>query len=578
MKISSFSVIHYLQIAFAVLLLWFLAYLYDTDNSLIFYHWSTYLCWLCGAAGWVVAAWKKTATNRELFGMLTLCVLFYLLFILPHDPGCINPLIMLYATGGLYSLLSQLTASAQEKKGVISLFILLWIFTCHGMIQGINHDWRSLDIKALFFNAGYFGNYLITTIPLVFSFLLYKGRRIDVTAVAGWLLFVMALTVLLLTQARAAIVGCTAGCMLATLLYMRERIRRKLLLLMAVALVLIPLLLAVAAKTGSSRGRLTIYTVTLEMIRDHPMSGTGAGRFGATYNEYQAHYFQHNDVHEQTAMLADNTYEAFNILLQLLAEYGIAGLVLLVVIIRIMIKRAEAVSIFRSGDWMRKGSAGCVAGIIFSAQFSNPFHAEPVLVVFIWHVAMLTGGRKQQAATGSLTGGIFKVVTVVLFTCLSYLIVLNMRAERQWKKAADLSVCCGFESAKVYYEKAGRQLKRNGIFLFNYGAEASLAGEYKLSEQLLEQSRKYVSSSFSYTYSGDNLLAGGNLKLAEEYYLKAAWMVPSHLVPKYKLVKLYQRTGEKEKAAYWRQKALTTPVKIPSNLMDELIFELRRGE
>lgn len=52
-------------------------------------------------------------------------------------------------------------------------------------------------------------------------------------------------------------------------------------------------------------------------------------------------------------------------------------------------------------------------------------------------------------------------------------------------------------------------------------------------------------------------------------------MVPSHLVPKYKLVKLYQRTGEKDKEEYWRNKAFTTPIKIPSNLTDELLRELR---
>ena len=65
-------------------------------------------------------------------------------------------------------------------------------------------------------------------------------------------------------------------------------------------------------KSGSSSGRKNIYSISFDIWRDNWQQGIGLGKFKARFNEYLANYFSTHSIESKRALLADNTFYAFN--------------------------------------------------------------------------------------------------------------------------------------------------------------------------------------------------------------------------------------------------------------------------
>jgi hypothetical protein len=329
-------------------------------------------------------------------------------------------------------------------------------------------------------------------------------------------------------------------------------------------------------KPASAFGRLTIYKVSTNTISDHPLIGIGPNRFSAVYNNYQSGYFKKENHSIAAQLIADNTFEAFNSIVQVTVEYGLIGTIFFLLFIWLLIKHWLKDK-DKNKNWLRIGSTGCIISILLASFFSNPFHVTPVLFVFIYHVAIVfprtanhnvhTPARKISLAFATIVFGM-----LVLFFALKH-----HDAESSWDKAAKTAIYDGFSKANEDYKKAYPLLKFNGEFLFNYGAEASVAKNYALAIKLLEESKEYYSFSNLYVYLGNAYTEVGQFSLAEENYLNAIYMVPSHIYPKYQLIKLYEKWGKQEDAKLWASRTIQYPVKIKTPLTDDLISELKKN-
>ena len=101
-------------------------------------------------------------------------------------------------------------------------------------------------------------------------------------------------------------------------------------------------------KPKSADGRLLIWKVSWQMIKDKPLTGFGKGGFAANYLYYQAKYLDCSSATTEERALAGNTHLAFNEPLRITVEYGIIGLfVYLSFIIWLLIppKRKGAINI-----------------------------------------------------------------------------------------------------------------------------------------------------------------------------------------------------------------------------------------
>ena len=131
------------------------------------------------------------------------------------------------------------------------------------------------------------------------------------------------------------------------LLSVSDTMRKKLLnlrtILILIPLALILLFLLYRFKADSANGRLLMWRVSMEMIKEHPVLGWGHDGFTAHYMEYQARYLTDNP-DSPFILLADNVNNPFNEYLLVLVNYGLAGLSLLLVLLVLLFKRLKSLS------------------------------------------------------------------------------------------------------------------------------------------------------------------------------------------------------------------------------------------
>ena len=106
----------------------------------------------------------------------------------------------------------------------------------------------------------------------------------------------------------------------------------KLLSVMILVISVIGALLLYHQKQNSANGRLLIWKVSCEMIKDKPIFGHGYGAFKVKYMDYQADYFKNNP-NSIFAILADNVKHPFNEYIKIAVEFGIISLVTVVSLI-----------------------------------------------------------------------------------------------------------------------------------------------------------------------------------------------------------------------------------------------------
>ncbi len=68
----------------------------------------------------------------------------------------------------------------------------------------------------------------------------------------------------------------------------------------------------------------------------------------------------------------------------------------------------------------------------------------------------------------------------------------------------------------------------------------------------------------------------GNYKAAEAAYIESSLMMPSMLLPRYLLAKLYNESGQNEKARQTAEELLSSPVKVESSATREIISEMEK--
>lgn len=134
-------------------------------------------------------------------------------------------------------------------------------------------------------------------------------------------------------------------------------------------------------------GRAHFWSGTIEIIKDHPLLGTGLGSFGAVYPRYD------------TASGAYRLEQAHNDYLQILSDAGVVGgllaLVFVVALFRMALRRMQ------SRDKMRRGIAlgalaGCTGALVHSF-FDFTLHTTANALLFLLLAALATvNGRVEE--------------------------------------------------------------------------------------------------------------------------------------------------------------------------------------
>jgi O-antigen ligase len=158
-------------------------------------------------------------------------------------------------------------------------------------------------------------------------------------------------------------------------------------------------------KKGSADGRVIIWQVTSQLIKQKPIIGHGSGAFAALYMNEQANWFEAGKGTETQSMVAGSPEAPFNEALKLWLEKGLLAVVLAGALLYFLLrdKSFPAASSWQTDQDQEQSFAGPVpyigvkgyllALLVFSF-FSYPFAISSFVLQLVFLTALLAGASK----------------------------------------------------------------------------------------------------------------------------------------------------------------------------------------
>ena len=340
------------------------------------------------------------------------------------------------------------------------------------------------------------------------------------------------------------------------------RFNRKRIILLWVALALLAGVLY-WCKQDSADGRLLAWKVSANMIADRPFLGWGNNGFDAFYMPYQADYFMRNP-ESSFLLLADNLSHPFNEFLWFTVQYGIAGLILLLLMLGWILK-----NVFKGCDKQKKLWISLYFALAIWAMFSYPFH-----IPFVWLVIayLLSVSLFPVFAR-------FRFVRPLAFCALlvaflySVPMAVSYKNEVHWVKVQEKALMGETLDMLPQYAELYKDLKDDGAFLYNYGAELHFARHYNEALKILQECASKYND-----YNVQMLMAScyqhlGQPQMSIEKYRYANRMVPNRFLPLYHEMRIYRENGDSVNACEVARTIMNKPVKIKKSAAVKRIIQ-----
>ncbi len=558
--------------------------------------------------------------NITLFDILGSIYILYIFInrIIINDN--IHHSVYLFETIGLCIIYLLLRSSNSNNN-----LFLLWIIIVSGLIQFFyavlqitevlpsNHG--VFKFTGGFSNPGPFSGYLVSILPIAFTFYLYRKelRMIIKNKVSKsikqstcffnyskfnvFLIYELPLAAVLLiiiilpsTQSRAAwIAGFISLCLLLNrkfsfLKYLGIKFRNVYNHILSFFVIAIILYGLYSINKDSSNGRILIWKNTFKMFIDNPLTGLGYENFKTYYMDYQAEFFKKDPYSKFAQLAADNNY-VYNDIARIGSETGLIGLILaitpLFLVLTSGIKKQTTMSIVRT----QAAKHGIIAILIFGF-FSYPSSVLPIKLNFILLCAICSENTRNIKINKSIKhfNGLFfidKFKLIYLGIVLTLLLNIFLFMTRWclgykvWADAYNYFRIGDYHISLNYYHKSYPMLKNNGTFLLTFGKCLHYNKKYNDAINILNRAKTHLSSSVIYTTLGDSYQAIGQYVEAEKCYLEAHYMIPNRFYPKYLLAKLYDKTNKKSKALKTAMELINKKIKVPSSAIEEILYEMQ---
>lgn len=434
---------------------------------------------LLAAVGVVVVKAIVTGRAQVVRSGLNLPVLLFLLAAVLSLADAFNPAISLRALSRLvflvltfFLILNYFHDSRQIHRLLLTVLASFAGVILYAVLQQMGIDLvgaykgRSA-VDSTLGNPDFFAGYLLGVIPLLLVLVLTaknKSRVLVIVAALAGAAF------LFLTRSRAGFLGFVL-CFLIVLffIFMSKNVDKSMkkrwvqLTLIGVVLVMALTWTSGSAlsrisetlnlKSGSIRSRLLFYQATVDIVGDHPITGTGLGSFYHVYPKYRVPEMKQVYTYVETPKQTHNDY------LQIASEMGLVGLAALVYLL---------FAFFRTGwstlrkdapgprRWLTLGLiAGC-AGILVQILFDFNLH-RPANALYFWCIlglmgALATGLREKKYlqfalprwVRGAAALGLLAAVPILMWVIVTpfvghlyYNRALALTAEEEYQLAID---------------------------------------------------------------------------------------------------------------------------------------------
>jgi tetratricopeptide (TPR) repeat protein len=387
----------------------------------------------------------------------------------------------------------------------------------------------------------------------------------------GWAIIFIGVMLLVFSNGRAGWLGLIAAILFIFLLLIPSRRKKIQFLVLGFVVSISILLLLVRYKPASSAGRMVILKVSGQMAKYTYLTGIGEGNFKRAYNLAQGHYFGANGIDSDEALLADNTFYAFNDPFQFFIENGIIGtLILLLVVYFLWIEMNR--------KDRRFFPARCViVSISVSSLFFYPFHVVPITVLFILCLALVNARMGDTTVVNipkKASSGIrITFILIGIFIALHFYTVYRYFESSDQIYKLDLA---GFKTESLEkYRELNHSYIRDNHTLYRYANKLYDLGQLSQCYVVLRNLKDNFPTSDVFILLGkcsDELM---RFKEAESYFIQAITMVPNRMKSRYCLFEFYKNVNDSVNARHWANSILHMKVKRPSVLtktMQDKVF------
>jgi O-antigen polymerase len=491
----------------------------------------------------------------------------------------------------LYILNKHFLIKSETKYRRYEILIILVISYIHlsiGVLQVGHRLYNSSQpIISTFDHTTTFSNYVASVFPLIFGICFYyssPGKK-----VIFYTFFFLAIGLIACLTERTVIVSCVLV-IIVFLFYKSNHIipylqawfsRNKLSGFIVLFTILFfsytMFVFLLGYRPLSFLGRVFIWGISLNAIRDNPIVGYGFDSFQAVHNKYQLIYFSKNlDINSYQFLVGDNIAFAFNEFIQFYIELGITGLLLFVLFV-IAIIRIGMKSLKSAADQEKKSLLMVLLGfssILICSLFSYPLQRLPVMINFFLFASILSSYEKKGIVINLRKVWILPVT--VLFVFIIYITGDRAFAYHDWKTGYDSIRKGDTGDGLAIYKKNYNSLKYNKYFLYNYGMALAQNFELERSIEILKQAKEKIFDADIFIQLGiihEKLM---DFNQAEFCYTQAIYLKPHLFEPRYKLFKMYaENINKKDDAIRIARDIANMPVKVQSGLILQIKSEIK---
>lgn len=334
--------------------------------------------------------------------------------------------------------LSKLLVAGSSFEVTMGFSIVCLILSVYGFVQYIGllpSRHIVFPITGTYENPAGFAAVQATLFPFAISLCFQKDSKLGVRWFSA-ITFMVCFVMVVLSGSRT---GTLAICVtLIVVIVLRTEVisvfkRNGWLWLPLIVVAVIALVLLYHVRTTSANGRLFVWSICWDLIKERPLFGYGIYGFEKHYMYAQSvHFSLHPD--SSFGLLADNIKHPFNEYIKLTMNYGMVGLAvslsMLVFIVRRTLKSADNVKVTR---------LGVISSIFVLCQFSYPFH-----YAVIWYIAAVAIiPMFFEEATGNkawVSLRFWRMLRPVFLALLLAMLLRMMCLELKWAEMARRSL------------------------------------------------------------------------------------------------------------------------------------------
>lgn len=416
-------------------------------------------------------------------------------------------------------------------------------------------------------NQSIFSILLASQIVLILPFIVYFSAATPSFKLLRWiLLFLVIASVVLLvvTNGRAGWLGFIISIAYILSRHLSSQSARKKIRFGIFPLGVILFILLFFYKPDSSSGRFLIYKISTGIFVDNWFWGIGTGKFKVIYNQYQAAYFEKHSIDNKEALLADNTFYAFNDFFQVIIENGIIGALFWVVAMLLIIQKVRRTVITRENSYLFTAVTASLICILTGCLISYPLQTFPAVFQMVVAFAILNSFPTDNKALLFHLRQVFICLPLGIFfvfqTWSYYLFSQKALSAYNLERA-------GFtKEALVQYKLLARSGITEGNVLYQYAQILYHTNQPAAARAVLIKAEQDYCSSNLYTLSGRVAYELQHYLQAEKDYRTAVFMVPNKMINRFNLLSYYIERKDTSNIIFWSNSILNMPVKVPSSI------------